>query len=150
MAALPEQYREFVLRLMELGPTKRAAAKAATDVGFTSYHGYKLMRDERVLAAIREEATKTLAGAALMGVKVMIEIAQDRDHKDRLKAAKELAGINGFTAEQRITVEHITPDSKGMIEQIRNMAKELKLDPVALLRGVGIEDGEFTEVPDGE
>lgn len=149
MASLSEQHRDFVLRLMELGPSKRASAKAAKDVGFSSLNGYKLMRDERILAAIREEATKELAGAALIGVKVMIEIAQDRDHKDRLKAAEKLAAINGFTAEQRIVVEHISPDNKGMIAEIRSMAAQLGLDPKQLISATGfIEDAEFTEVED--
>lgn len=149
LSGLPEQQRAFVLRLMELGPTKKVAAKAAKDVGLSPNYGYELMRDERILAAIREEATKTLAGAALIGVKVMIEIAQDRDHKDRLKAAKELAAINGFTAEQRIVVEHISHDSKAQIEQIKALAKELGLDPQKLIQGAGIIEAEFTEVPDG-
>ncbi len=147
MAALPDQYRDFVLRLMELGPTKKAAAKAAGDVGFTTQHGYKLMRDERVLLAIREEATKQLSGSVLVGVKVMLEIAQDVDHKDRFKAAKELAGLNGFTTEQKVIVEHRTPDIKKQIDEIRAMAKVLNVDPDQLLAGVGtIEEAEFTEV----
>lgn len=149
MAGLSEQHHAFVLRLMELGPTKKAAAKAAGDVGFTTQHGYVLMRDDRVLAAIREEATKSLAGAALIGVKVMVEIAQDKDHKDRYKAAKDLAAINGFTAEQRIVVEHISHDSKAQIAQIRSMAKELGVDADKLIASAGfIEDAEFTEVED--
>lgn len=149
MSALPDQYHDFVIRLMELGPTKKAAAKAASDVGFTSLHGYKLMRDDRVLAAIREESTKQLAGAALLGVKVMVEIAQDPEHKDRYRAAKDLAAINGFTAEQRIVVEHISHDSKDQIRQIKLMAAQLGLDPKQLIAGAGIIEAEFTEVEEG-
>lgn len=148
MASLPDQYRDFVLRLMELGPTKKAASKAASDVGFTPLHGYKLMRDERVLMAIREEATKQLAGGVLIGVKRMIEIAQDKDHKDSYKAAKDLAGLNGFTTEQRIVVEHIPSDSKEKIKQIRAMATEIGIDPQLLIAQSGIVEGDFTEVED--
>jgi hypothetical protein len=106
------------------------------------------MRDEGVLAAIREEATKKLAGAALVGVKVLIDIAHDTEHKDRFRAAKELAAINGFTAEQRIVVEHISPDSKGMIQEIRSMAAQLGLDPKQLISAAGIIEAEFTELPE--
>lgn len=148
MASLPEQQRAFVLRLMELGPTKKAAAKAAGDVGFHPVYGYELMRDERVLMAIREEATKCLAGAVLVGVKTMVEIAQDKDHKDRYKAAKDLAGLNGFTTEQRIVVEHIPSDSKEKIKQIRAMATEIGIDPQLLIAQSGIVEGDFTEVED--
>lgn len=155
MLALGDQHRAFVLRLMELGPTKRAAAKASKDAGFSGQnYGYELMRDERILAAIREESTKQLAGAALIGVKVMVEIAQDKQHRDRFKAAKELAAINGFTAEQRIVVEHISNDSKDLMRQIENMALEIGLDPKKLIAQAGIVEAEFTEVvdetPDGE
>ncbi len=149
MAKLPEQHRDFVLRLMELGPTKRAAAKAAADVGFTPNNGYKLMRDDRVLGAIREEATKHLAASVLVGVKVMVEIAQDVDHKDRYRAAKDLAALNGFTTEQRIVVEHISHDSKEQIAQIKAMAVQLGLDPKQLIAGAGIIEAEFTEVENG-
>ena len=153
MASLPEQQRAFVSRLMELGPTKKAAAKAAKDVGYSPLNGYKLMRDERILAAIREEATKRLAGAALTGVNVLIEIAQDRHHKDQFKAAKHLAGINGFTTEQRIVVEHAHYDTKEKIREIRAIAAELGLDADLLLGRAGIVepdaiDAEFTEARD--
>ncbi len=150
MAGLSDQYHAFVLRLMELGPTKKAAAKAAKDVGYHPDYGYQLMRDDRVLGAIREESTKQLAAGALLGVKVMIEIAQDKEHKDRYRAAKDLAAINGFTAEQRIVVEHISHDSKEQIRQIRAMAIQLGLDPKQLIAGAGIIEAEFTEVEEDE
>jgi hypothetical protein len=111
------------------------------------------MRDESVLAAIREEATRKVLGSSLLGVTVMEEIALDKDHKDRFKAAKELAALNGFTAEQRIVVEHVNHDTKAQIEQIKTMAGQLGMDPNKLLASVGIsniEDGEFSEVPDGD
>lgn len=146
LASLPVQHRGFVLRLMELGPTKKAAAKAAKDAGFAPNYGYELMRDERVLAAIREEATKELAGGVLIGVKRLIDIARDAEHKDSFKAAKELAGMNGFTTEQKITVEHITSDSKELMRQILSMSNELDVDLRPLIEKFGIADGEFTEV----
>jgi chemotaxis response regulator CheB len=84
----------------------------------------------------------------LVGVKVLIDIAHDKEHKDQFRAAKELAAINGFTAEQRIVVEHISPDSKGMIQEIRSMAAQLGLDPKQLISAAGIIEAEFTEVPE--
>jgi len=150
MSALSDKHRQFVIELMELGPTKKAAAEAAERAGFSSLHGYKLMRDQRILEAIREESGKQLAGGVVIGVKTLIEIAQDENHKDRYKAAKELAGINGFSAEQKITVEHVTRDTSTMIVEIRNMARELGMDPVAVLKSIGIEDAEFSEVENEE
>ena len=151
LAVLSNRHRDFVLRLIELCPSKKAAAKAAADVGYHSQHGYVLMRDERVLAAIREEAGKKLVGAMLIGVQVLIEIAKDKKHKDNYKAAKLLVGLNGFSPEQRIVVEHATHDTKKQIEEVRAMAKELGLDPDQLLGTVGsIEDATFTEVPEND
>jgi hypothetical protein len=146
MSRLPEGQRQFVIHMMEMGARQKVAARAAKAAGFHPNYGYELMRDEGVLAAIREEATKKLAGAALVGVKVLIDIAHDVEHKDRFRAAKELAAINGFTAEQRIVVEHISPDSKGMIQEIRSMAAQLGLDPKQLISAAGIIEAEFTEV----
>ncbi len=80
----------------------------------------------------------------------MLAIAQDPGHKDQFRAAKELAAINGFTAEQRIVVEHITEDSKAQIRQIRDMAKQLGMEPEQLIRAAGIVDAEFVEVSPAE
>jgi phage terminase small subunit len=151
MAQLSDQRRAFVIAMMEQGVNPKAAPDAAVACGYAEKYGYELMRDEAILTAIREEATKRLAGAALVGVNVLLEIALNGEHRDQFKAAKQLAAINGFTAEQRIVVEHITTDNKTMIIEIRNMAKELGMDPVALLRSIGVaEDAEFIEVPEND
>lgn len=146
MAGLSDGRRKFVIAMMKQGVNPRAAPTAAAEAGFHSFYGYELMRDEAILAALREEATKRLAGAALVGVNIMLDIAQDPTHKDRYRAAKDLAAINGFTAEQRIVVEHITEDSKAQIRQIREMAGQLGMDARQLIEAAGIVDAEFTEV----
>ena len=146
MASLTDRQRLFVLEMLTLGINAKACCLAAARCGYASAYGYELMRNEHILAAIREEATKRVAGAALVGINVMLEIAHDLTHKDRYKAAKDLAALNGFTAEQRIVVEHISEDSKAQMRQIRDMAAQLGLDPEALIRQAGIIDVEFTEV----
>ncbi len=146
MSSLTPKMREFVIGMLQEGTNPKAAQKVAAAVGFHSFYGYELMRNEKILAALREEATKRLAGAALVGVNVMLAIAQNPQHKDQFRAAKELAAINGFTAEQRIVVEHISQDSKDQIRQIKEMAAQLGLDPAQLIRGAGIIEAEFTEV----
>lgn len=148
MAALTDRQRLFVQAMVRQGVNPKAAAKAAAECGFAPAYGYELMRNDNILAALREESTKRLVGAALVGVNVLLEIAQSPTHKDQFRAAKELAGINGFTAEQRIVVEHITEDSKQQMRQIREMAEQLNLDPKQLIAAAGIVDAEFTEVPD--
>ncbi len=146
MGGLSDRKRQFVIAMLKQGVNPKACAAAAAECGYHPKYGYELMRDDGILAAMREEATKRLAGAALVGVNVLLDIAQTPTHKDQFRAAKELAGINGFTAEQRIVVEHISEDSKAQIRQIREMAAQLGLDPKQLIASAGIIDAEFTEV----
>lgn len=128
--------------LVELGPTKKAAAHAAQALGMHPNYGYQLMRDEAVLAALREEATKTLTGAVLLGVNVIIKIAQDNTHKDQYRAAVFLAELNGFTTKRKIVVEHaVERDSETVIRDIRNLAKFSGLDPNAFMRSLGFIGG---------
>ena len=137
LALMPQQ-RRFVKALLSQGANKHAVRKAATEAGYNPGYGFELMRQDSIMAAIREEATKRLAGAALLGVTVMLDIAMDPTHKDQFRAAKELMGINGFTAEQRIVVEHISPQGREIIQQVRAMAEQLGLDPRLLIEQTGV------------
>jgi len=153
MAALNDQQRLFVQAMVHSGVNPKAAQKCAIEAGYADkMYGYQLMRNEGILAALREEATKRLVGGSLVGVNVMMEIATSPGHKDQYKAARDLAAINGFTAEQRIVVEHINEDTKGQMNQIREMAQQLGLDPKQLIAAAGIieVEGEFTEVKEAE
>ena len=143
MSALTDRKRHFVLMMLQQGVNPKAALSAAKAAGFTAEYSYKLMRDPNILAALREEAGKRLTGAALMGVNVMLQIANDPTHKDQFRAAKELAAINGFTAEQKIVVEHINQDSKELLTRVRQMAVELGMDPRQLIASAGIIDAEY-------
>ena len=146
MSALSGRQRTFVLELIQRGAHRTAIEDSAVAAGYSRTHGYKLLRDSDVLAAVREESTKKVAGAALLGVAVMVEIASNPLHKDQYRAAKDLAALNGFTAEQRIVVEHIDADSKAQIRQIREMATQLGMDPKQLIEAAGIIDAEFEDV----
>ena len=146
MAKLTGRKRKFVIAMMQQGVNPKACRKAAAEAGLTPDYGWKLMRDPDILAALREEATKRMAGAALVGVNVMLEIAQTPGHKQQYQAAKDLAAINGYTSEQRIVVEHIDADSRKQIQQIREMAQQLGMDPKQLIEAAGIIDAEFEDV----
>jgi phage terminase small subunit len=149
MAKLNDQQRLFVMEYLQRSPRPQAVKGAAVAAGYSRDYGHVLMRDPDVLGAIHEEATKTVIGASLAGVKVMLKIAHNDKHKDQYKAAKDLAALNGFISEQRIVVENVTSDTKAQIEQIKTMAGQLGMDPNKLLASVGIsniEDAEFSEV----
>lgn len=153
MAALTPQRQAFVEALIEGGSGQLMVAKAAVAAGYSQNQGWKLMRDPKVLAAVREEAAKGLLGGALLGQKVLIEIAGDSLHKDRFRAARELLAHSGFTItqEQKITVEHVNAEAREMIKEISDFAKATGLDPKQLLGAIGIKvdnvvDAEFEEV----
>lgn len=147
MSALTARQRRFVHALLQSGASTSAARKAATAAGYEPEYGYQLMKDPRILAAVREEATKTVAGAALTGVQVMIDIALNKEHKDQFRAAKELAALNGFTAEQKIVVEHIDSGMRDKIAEVRKLAEQLGLDPRLLIERTGLViDAEFEVV----
>lgn len=143
---LQPRHRKFVIALLQQGASKHAVRKAAAESGYNQNYAFALMRDPGVIAALREEATKRVAGAALLGVTVMLDIATNPDHKDQFRAAKELAALNGFTAEQKITVQHIGETGQNVMAQIRQMAEQMGLDPRRLLEHAGIVDAEFTVV----
>lgn len=146
MSALTADRRKFIRQMIMLGPNPKNCQVAAAKAGFHPVYGYELMREEGIIAALREEATKRLAGSALIGVSVMIDIATNPTHKDQYRAARDLAAINGFTAEQKIVVEHLNADGKQLIGQIREMAEQLGMDPRQLIAAAGIVDAEYTEV----
>lgn len=150
MSQLSGQHRSFVLAMVSEDLAKGAAMRAAEAAGYHPLHGYVLMRNDAILAAIREETTKKLQGSVLVAVKALVDIAEDEEHRDRFKAAKEIVAINGYTPEQKIIVEHITSDSKDLMRQIRVMAAEIGMDPQLLIAQVGIADGEFVEVEEDD
>lgn len=161
MLALSERARAFVVALTIAGGDQEKAALAA---GYGSESatpqqakvaahmaGYRLMRDKRVLAAIKEEAERRLHSGALLGASVLIAMANDPMSKHRFKAAVELLDRAGLavTTRHEIAVTHETKTDKQQIETIIRQAKQLGLDPRKLLGNVGVVlDAEF-EVIEG-
>lgn len=89
--------------------------------------GYRMSHSERVIAAVHEEGSKRLRMGGAIGVKVMMDIAQNPMHKDQLKAATALADRTGFhaTSEHKVVVDDKRPQTRNeMIEKIRQLGKE--------------------------
>ncbi|MFI5091348.1 MAG: terminase small subunit [Terriglobales bacterium] len=153
IAALTPQQQRFVEAYVGggTGPSAVDAAMRAAGYSTEANYGYQLMKKPRVLAAIREEAAKHLLSGALLGAKVLSEIAMDSQHKDRLKAAKELLAHSGFisTTEQRITVEHVGSEARELVKELQVFAKATGLNAQQLLGSIGVAvpvDAEFEEV----
>lgn len=139
MQALSPSRREFVTILLDApGITpkdayRRAFPGAASDNGI-GVNSHRLTHDQKILDAMHEEANKRLQSAAVLGASVLVEIARDSTHKDRLKAAMTLLNRIGLheRSEHQVTVKRPTDDveiAQGIVE----LAKELGLDPRVLL-----------------
>jgi hypothetical protein len=100
MRALPfARWRSFVEYYLLLPPSRTGvfsnAAGAARRAGFGSPRstneymariGYRLVHDERIQAAIAEEARKLLRGGGFEAVKQLLAIVSNPEHKDQIKA----------------------------------------------------------------
>jgi hypothetical protein len=126
------------------------ATKAAAAAGYTGDRktlkstGWKLAHDERVQEALREEASKLIRSHSVMAVSVMAEIARDRQAapRDRLRAAAELLNRGGLASEHKIVVESRT-NRVDQIREIHQLAGGLGLDPLPMLKSVGVTDREL-------
>lgn len=154
MLALTPLMRRFVLAALQFPTGKdwqiaKAAGCSATSNGYLRRTAHRMFHDERVIAAMREEADKRLRSSALLGVSVLAKIARTEGHKDQLKAAEALLNRVGFheISEQRVSVEHTDKGGKALVEQVRRLANALGLDEAKLLGGNTIE-AEF-QVIDG-
>lgn len=123
MLALTEAQRAFVIALVTTGGGNNAQAAAIAGYGGSDVAqrvaGHHLAHNPKVQEAIREEAEKRLRSGALLGASVLIEVAMDPLHKDRVKAAESLLNRSGLLVEtqQKITVEHIDSRSTAEIQR---------------------------------
>jgi hypothetical protein len=138
MRELSEKQRRFVQIYLEQ-PLRSGASVAAA--GYKSgtngirVEAVRQLRNERVLRAIREELDKRFRSDAVIGRAVLMEIALDKEHPQRLKAATALLDRGGFhsMSEQRITVDHQDMTGDAMRERITALCQELAIDPARLL-----------------
>lgn len=157
MDELTEKQRKFVIAFLESGG--KNAANAVLIAGYKCTHpnssdgiGYELLRNEKVIRALREEADRRLRANAVLGASVLVEIAQDSLHKDRLKAALALMDRGGLQFIQRVEHHHTVEDKRSereLVQSIVDMAGRMNMDPKAILGFDPKEvlDGQYTEVP---
>lgn len=152
MQALSERQRLFVIELrLQKRKSYTAAAKAAGYAGLSygslRVQGHRMSRNEMVIAALQEEATRHLDGSALMAVDVLVRIASDPKMAagERRAAATAILDRSGHGASQNINVHKTVVDRTGpaMMVRIEALALRLGLDPVALL---GVNAPEMIDV----
>lgn len=119
--------------------------------------GHELIANPKIIRAFKAEAAKRLEAGVLIGASVIMEIALDPGHKDRLKAAESLLNRGGMaliTKHEHDVNINDTRSTKQLEAYIVHMAKQMKMDPVKLLGySPDATDAEFTEVidaPDAE
>ena len=84
--------RTFVDRYLALGGERGAGKKAAEAAGFpaswAAIASHRMLRRPRVMRAIEEESKRLVRALGPQAIQVIKEILDDREHKDRLKAAR--------------------------------------------------------------
>lgn len=147
MRELTIPQRDFVLAYADQGGIN--AAEAARRAGYAHHAvaGSTLLKMPRILAALREEADARLKAGAILAASVLVEIADDKFHRDRYKAAVELLNRAGLVVEglSRVIVEdHRTPEE--IERRIRDLAERLGIDADRLIGSSQVEDIEYKEV----
>lgn len=150
MLALTPIQRRFVIAYTQSASAN--ATEAARLAGYSDHleaakvAAHRLMHNEKVVAAIKEWTEKAVYGrGAYIGIQALIEIAADREHRDRFKAADSLADRTGFArqTQHQVRVEHAdTRDTADLLDAIgRFMEMRQKPKPLEV---------EFKEVSSGE
>jgi hypothetical protein len=105
--------RTFVDRFLALGGGRGAGSKAAQLAGYpaswSSYAAHRMLRRPRVMRAIEMESKRLVRALGPKAIKVIDEILDDREHKDRLKAARTVLeridpAFVGFQHQHRVDV----------------------------------------------
>ena len=135
MRALPnDKWRAFVDCYLLEKPGRGAQTNAARRAGFgkpstravnMARIASRLMRDDRMVAAIAEETRKLLRGGAPEAAKAILELIRNPDHKDHARAiAMVIDRTDPITTHHHLDVvhKHIDPDQEA-IEELRALRK---------------------------
>lgn len=129
MKACNERERAFVIHFVMTGGANQA--ESAFQAGYGSGNSnnalavtaHRLIRRPRILAALKEEAEKSMKTCVILATDVLRQIAMDPSHRDRFKAAVELLNRSGLFVEthHRVTVQ----DDRRTPEEIRQEIVEV-------------------------
>lgn len=153
MRAITEMQRRFVIAILEQGTANFTdAARIAGYKGDRhqlSVVGHHTAHNPKVQEAMHEEAKRRLHAGVIPAIATLVEVATDKFHKDRVKAAAMIlnrVGLHEMT-EHKVTVENVSDSA--MIERIHQLAGRLGVDAKKLLgsaaKKVTAVDAEFEE-----
>lgn len=171
MAAILPQQRAFVVAYVNSATGNASQAARAAGYGDTSeteeqrktaakVAGHRLIHDAKILAAVKELAQARIEANAFKAASVLVEIAEDPTHKDRLKAAEMLMNRAGMLVvnESKVVHEHRVEARSTILEKIRTIAERNGLNADDLIAGRGgqpalpapVIDATFEPAPSAE
>ena len=125
---LTEMQSKFVTAYVELGGRKGSGVEAALSAGYgggtnrdaAKTRASELLRNPKVLQALRDELTRRLNAAAVLGVNVLVELAADKQAPPatRLSAAKELIDRGYGPIASRWRVDHTVRSIEDIILEL--------------------------------
>jgi len=150
MLALNERRRLFVLIIDQF--PKITLGEAAERAGFGGppggdpakrdhvlrQTGYRLMHDEKIIAALHETASKNLRSGALLAVKALIRLVENEKHKDHARAIEMMLSRTGF-------VERTAHDVNVRGEITVNHTEEA-IEQLRVLKGLGLPQPKLIEL----
>lgn len=141
MRALTDTRKRFVIAYVWFGGVRKSPAEAARKAGIggtersTNTSSKILMRDPKVLAALREETDKLLTSYGAAAAHRLNELLQSDNEKVALDASKSLLGFAGHTLNR---TEHklIIQDEFGSTQEILDYVEKTlaKFDPKRMAR----------------
>lgn len=149
MDALPtDRMRAFVYVYVQQGGRDHrraylAAGYKASTENVVGVECHKLLHDERIQAAIREESLKRMGGSAMAAASFLAGLLESDDPKvktrDKMQAASMILNRVGLheTTEHKVTVKK-EMNAQDKIDAAIALAKSLNLDPALLLGNIGI------------
>jgi phage terminase small subunit len=142
MRALPPGHQAFVAAMVLTGGNRTQSAALAgysnSDPEVLRSQGSKLGRTPAIVEALKEEGFRQLHGAQFTAVGVLVEIMEDKFHKDRLKAATAVLNRTGMPEVLERNIKVDTGESGGgaaVLDRLNALARELKIDPQRLMQG---------------
>lgn len=155
MRELSERHRAFVMACVAQG-AKVNYTLAATRAGYQGQSGamkvqaHRLAHDERIQAAILEEAKRSMGAATLMATALLVEIVADTnaDRKDRIKAAGMILDRGGIPAasERRVEVRNVMSREEKVLK-IVEACRPLGINPRAFLGNlIDVREGDYKVV----
>jgi phage terminase small subunit len=157
MRALTDKQRAFVMALVEFPGI--SGKEAAIMAGYSDSSeaakvtASKLRSDQRIVAAIQEQAGKRLWAISLKAAGRIEQLIDSPDDAVALKACAAVLDRTGLAAQQNININQTVRDESGkaIMERIRALAAKHGLDEGRLLGkpAPAVVDAEFSEVKDG-